>query len=131
MRAHPESNRAEWFCRPPPIPLRHRPNKNLRNNQIKNNYKRTSVFTSFTTAVHNDHGPDSNRQGTYFHRFCKLMKYLYSALMICGGRGTRTPKPFYRPTVFKTARLPIITYLQVIAESIGIEPNPGLTERNA
>ena len=29
-----------------------------------------------------------------------------------GGEGTRTPKPFYRPTVFKTVRLPIITHLQ-------------------
>lgn len=41
-----------------------------------------------------------------FH--CSKNKFSFS-----GGRGTRTPNPFYRALVFKTSRLPIITYLQI------------------
>ena len=41
------------------------------------------------------------------------------------------PQAVLPTNCFQDSPTTIITYLQVIAESIGIEPNPGLTERNA
>ena len=41
------------------------------------------------------------------------------------------PQAVLPTNCFQDSPTTIITYLQVVAESIGIEPNPGLTERNA
>ena len=45
-----------------------------------------------------------------------------------GEPGTRTLKSLARPTVFKTARLPIITTLQMVGEE-GLEPSRGYPQR--
>ena len=93
------------------------------------------MFTSFTTAVHNDHGPDSNRQGTYFHRCCKLMKYLYSSpvLYIAEAIGFEPMDRCSRPPVFKTGAIdhsakPPNRCLQVCIQPLchtGLQPMKG------